>query len=189
MSAYSSGAKKPGRVRRPSKQKVLRPEVIKIDNDRGHTPKEPKSPRPAPKQIGCSGLTASSHVFNPAEFLKHNSLRNTYDIQHIKKLIGKKIMIMSKGVLTTAKHRDDSKNIKALILTSRQQTRSNIIIHVMSTSGILQVIGGVPYFMAINNISYKDIEIHEHLKTLDIKIIQCNKLSAIDTKKLIDYLN
>lgn len=84
--------------------------------------------------------------------------------------------------------KEDAKNIKSTILNPLMR-QINIIIHVMSIGGILHVIGGTVNYIAINNISYKDIEINPHLKNISIKIIQCCKLSLIDTKKLIDYLN
>jgi hypothetical protein len=130
-------------------------------------------------------------TFDPHEFIKKNSTRNSYDIHVIKKLIGKKILVPSKDILLTNKIKEDAKKIKLLLLDATnlsKGTQKNIIIHVVCVNGIMYVISGYHNYLAINAITYKDIESNEHLSSLEIRLIQLPKVSSLELRQLIEYL-
>lgn len=130
--------------------------------------------------------------FDPISFIKNNSVKNTYDMIHIKKLIGKKIIILSKIIIVNDNIKKNTKIMKEYILNKDNycsKKPKQIIMHAILSNGILNIIGGVSFYLAINTISYKDIEQHPHLNNIDIKIIQYPKITQTNIKKIIDYLS
>jgi hypothetical protein len=103
----------------------------------------------------------------------------------IKKFIGKKILIPAKGILLTQKIKTDAKNIKIQILNDNNC--KTLIMHVVCINGIMYIINGYSYYIAINSIAYKDIETNNILKNIDIKLVQLPKVSSIELQKLIEY--
>jgi hypothetical protein len=131
--------------------------------------------------------TIGGSKFSPVEYIKQNATRNLYDICIIKKLIGKKILIPAKGLILTNKIKQDAKIVKQQILT--QDSIKNIIIHVVCINGIMNIINGYHNYLALNSFSYKEVEINDKLKKIEVKVIQLPKVSNIELKQLIDYFN
>lgn len=195
-------------TRRPSRNKTaLKPSIINIESgpkSQKQITKKSKVGTPdiarSVKGITKNGLTDELHkkqlipskiLFEPQEFIKKNSTRNSYDIYVIKKLIGKKILVPSKDILLTNKIKDDAKKIKLLLLDNINLSKSNqknIIIHVVCVSGIMYVISGYQNYLALNLITYKDIESNEHLNSLEVRLIQLPKVSSLELHQLIEYL-
>ena len=127
--------------------------------------------------------------FIPQTYIKNNKICNIYDLCTIKRMIGKKIIIPAKELVLSADIRADAKHCKHILLNESFQEHHKIItIYVMTNNGIMYVINGYSYFLAINSISYKELERHPSLSNLEIKIIKVPKVSSIDVLKLIDYL-
>ncbi len=130
--------------------------------------------------------TSAKATFDPMQFIKQNGKKNTYDIYHVKKLIGKKIMMLDKGVLVGEAIKQDAKVLKEQLLIGG--SKKNIIIHAITFEGTLRVIGGIVCYAAICLISYQEIKSNSALNELELKVIQYPKPSQVNIKRLIDYL-
>jgi hypothetical protein len=168
----------------------------------------PKQPKPTPQIIVSPTKTRQPklpQIFNPQDFIRQNSVRNSYDILVIKKFIGKKILIPCKDLLLTDKIKDDAKDVKNMLMSndvldqsrpavqpsanqSRPAAASRITMHVVCINGIMHIIGGMHNYIAINTISYKDIETNEKIRNVDIKLVQLPKVSNQEIRQLIEYL-
>jgi hypothetical protein len=136
-----------------------------------------------------SAPAPAATIFDPQVFIRQNGIRNTYDICVIKKFIGKKILIPAKHLILTVKIKEDAKNIKSVLLEKNSSTPKNLIMHVVCINGTMNVINGYHYYLALNSISYKDIDANEHMKNIEIKLVQLPKVSNIELHKLIEYFS
>jgi hypothetical protein len=170
-------------------KKIDKPVVLSKQIDKPVIEKKIDKPVVLSKKIDKSvmekQININENTFNPKEFIRNNSIRNSYDICIIKKFIGKKILIPAKGIVITPKIKLDAKNIKAQLLSS--DNCKNLIMHVVCINGIMHIINGFHYYLALNSIAYKDIETNQQLKNIDIKIVQLPKVSNIELQKLIEY--
>ena len=88
---------------------------------------------------------------------KSKSVKNTFSLIQIKKLIGKKLILPWKGIIITDEIKQKSKQTKEKLLESFKSGKK-ISISVMCVSGILHVIFGVDILLAIMSIPYTDIK-------------------------------
>lgn len=132
------------------------------------------------------GVKKKSKNNRPTNHTKSpKQLRNQFGLMHIKKLIGKKLLIPWKGLTITDKDKKSSINInKNLIDLAKQKNYKNIILTVVSVNGVLYIIKGIDRYLAINQISYKDIKKY-NMNEFVITLVCYQGLTQSQIKKMI----
>ncbi len=115
---------------------------------------------------------------------KHNFIKNNFNLYQIKRLIGKKLLIVSSLIPITIQMKNSSKIIKSKILDVSGNSIKNLIITTTCSNGILYVIKNVENFLAISSISYKEIDSLQNTN-INVVIVQYQKLSKKEIKDII----
>ena len=118
--------------------------------------------------------------------LKVKVIKNTFSVIQIKKLIGKKLIVVWKGIIITNEIKEKAKKTKEKLLESFKKKKV-VSITAMCISGILHVIYGIDILLAIMNISYTDIKKY-NIGVCYIEIIQYPKLPKDDIQSLMIHL-
>lgn len=144
---------------------------------------------PHNKKIEVSTKEFSTLVIRPSQSIKtkyaSQIFKNTYDIFQIKRLIGKKLLILWKDSLNNKEKIYQSKKIKDILLKDTTDKNKNIVFSAVCDNGILHVISNIEYYLALVSISYKEIETSSICKSISITIIQYPKMPISDIKVLI----
>jgi len=114
---------------------------------------------------------------------KSKSVKNTFSLIQIKKLIGKKLILPWKCIIITDEIKQKSKQTKEKLLESFKSGKK-ISISVMCVSGILHVIFGVDILLAIMSIPYTDIK-KNNIGLYNIEVVQYPKIPKSDIQTLI----
>jgi hypothetical protein len=114
---------------------------------------------------------------------KIKSIKNTFLVSQVKKLIGKKLIILWKGIIITDEIKQKTKKTKEKLLESFKKKKV-VSVTALCISGILHIIYGVDILLALMIISYTDIKKYD-IGSCYIEIIQYPKLSKADIQSLI----
>jgi hypothetical protein len=116
---------------------------------------------------------------------KHKSkvIKNTFSLFQLKKLIGKKLIVIWKGISITDDLKNNLKKTKEKLIESFKKNKT-CSITAMCISGILHVIYGVDILLAIMGISYTDIKKYE-IGVCYVEISQYPKLPRDDVHQII----
>ena len=120
--------------------------------------------------------------------VKYNIIKNNFTICQIKKMIGKKLLSISPLIISNIQDKNSSKNIKVKILeglTDKSKSAKNLIITTVCTNGILYVIKNIDIFLAINSISYKELETFKN-NDINVVMLQYPQMSKSEIKELIN---
>lgn len=118
---------------------------------------------------------------------KKNIIRNNFTLHQIKKLIGKKLLLMWPSLVISIQTKNSSKLIRTKILDIPKDSTSlkNLVITAMCSGGLLYVIKGAETFLAIGSISYKELDNIKNTN-INVLIIQYPKLNKKEIKDLIN---
>ena len=114
-----------------------------------------------------------------------NLIKNTFTVYQIKKMIGKKLIILFSPQILPPNIKTLVKNIKAKILENKRKN-TVITFTVVCIKGILYVIKNMEYFLAINSISYKEIDKLDIEKRIGVVIHQYPFMTKSEIKKIIN---
>lgn len=118
--------------------------------------------------------------------LKIQPIKNNFSMYQIKKMIGKKLLLPWVGLNINIQIKNSSKVIKSKILENMSTNSvKNLILTTVENQGILYVIKNLETYLAINSVSYKEMESMQLSENINIIIIQYPKLSKSDIKLLI----
>jgi hypothetical protein len=95
---------------------------------------------------------------------KINIIKNSFPIQQVKKMIGKKLIVPLPSLTVTVQEKNSAKLIKTKLLdveinkNEKSTTKKkNLILTAMCNNGVLYVFKNIDMFLAINSISYKEL--------------------------------
>ncbi len=113
--------------------------------------------------------------------------KNVFTLQQVKKMIGKKLIVLMVNRVVTVQDKNSAKILKAKILEQHSIEKSskckNMIITTMYNDGILYVFKNIDIYLAIGYISYKEmVGIGD---TITVIVQQYPKLSKSDLKKIM----
>lgn len=114
---------------------------------------------------------------------KSNIVKNSFTIYQIKKMIGKKLIIMHPSITNSNQYKVLSKNIKEKILDTNNSSK-NLILTASCNNGVLNIFKNIETLLAINSISYKELEANKNID-INIVIIQHPNLTKQEVKELI----
>lgn len=116
---------------------------------------------------------------------KAKSVKNTFSLTQIKKLIGKKLLILWKGIAITNEMKNKVKQTKDKLIDIFKSGKQKVSISTMCISGILHVIFGAEILLAIMNIPYTDIKKYD-IGSYNIEVIQYTKIPKSGLQQLIN---
>lgn len=119
---------------------------------------------------------------------KYNIIKNNFTIYQIKKMIGKKIILISPLITADSNHKNLSKIIKSKILENISDIKlgvKNLIITTVCSNGILYVIKNIEVFLAINSISYKELDTYKNNNDINILVLQYPQMPKSEIKEII----
>jgi hypothetical protein len=112
-------------------------------------------------------------------------IKNTFSIIQVKKMLGKKLIILWKGIpVASSVVKENAKKIKDSIISSNNEKQKNIVLSCVCLNGVLNIINGSDRILAISNISYDEIK-KKNISDLNITILQYPKMSQLDIKKFV----
>ena len=106
---------------------------------------------------------------------KTKAIKNTFSLIQVKRMIGKKLLLLHKTISVTDELKNKSKLLKEKLIESFKKNKT-CCISAMCSNGILQVIHGAEALITIMSISYTDIKAH-NISECPIEIIQYPKLT------------
>jgi hypothetical protein len=113
--------------------------------------------------------------------------KNVFPLQQVKKMIGKKLIILMPNIVVTIQDKNNAKVLKAKILeqhaTDKATKCKNVVITVMYNNGISYAFKHVDVYLAIGSISYK--EMTNVGDTIMVTVQQYPKLSKTELKKIL----
>jgi hypothetical protein len=113
----------------------------------------------------------------------YNIIKNNFTIYQIKKMIGKKLIIPWPGSVITIQEKNLSRNTKNKILDA--VGKKNLVITTFCSHGVLYVIRNMDIYLALNLISYKELEGMNN--EINVTIIQYPKLSKSEIKSILNH--
>ena len=112
-------------------------------------------------------------------------IKNNYTIYQIKKMIGKKLIILYPTINIKLMYKNLAKENKKKILETIFKNNKNIVLSAVCIKGIIYIISNIEYYLTINSISYKEIEQYSLNKFINIVIIQYNDMQKKDIKEIL----
>ena len=121
---------------------------------------------------------------------KVHIIKNSFPIYQVKKMIGKKLIIPWNSLIISIQNRNAAKIIKTKIIesykndTSSNKKQKTLVLMAICNNGVLQVFKNIEIFIAINSISYK--ELNEGVgNNINIIIHQYPKMTKNEINKLL----
>ncbi len=116
---------------------------------------------------------------------KSNIVKNNFTIYQIKKMIGKKLLLIHPSINTPIinQYKAISKNIKEKILDINNSSK-NLILTATCNNGVLYIFKNAETLLAINSISYKELESNKNID-VNVVIIQHPNLTKQEVKDLM----
>jgi hypothetical protein len=116
---------------------------------------------------------------------KSNIVKNNFTIYQIKKMIGKKLLLIHPSINAPIinQYKSVSKNIKEKILDTNNSSK-NLILTATCNNGVLYIFKNAETLLAINSISYKELESNKNID-VNVIIIQHPNLTKQEVKDLI----
>lgn len=114
---------------------------------------------------------------------RNASVKNSFSIYQIKKMIGKKLLIIHPIISAHNQLKSSSKNIKEKILDNTNSAK-NLVLTATCNSGILFVFKNIDTFLAINSVSYKELESNKNID-INVVIVQYSNLTKQEVKELL----
>lgn len=120
-------------------------------------------------------------------------IRNSFPIQQVKKMIGKKLIIPMPNMPINIQDKNSAKLLKTKILEEKNTSspsaahigkKKNLIITAMYNNGVLHVFKHIDIYLAINSISYKELAAGVG-DSITVIIHQYPKLLKSDLKKIL----
>ncbi len=113
--------------------------------------------------------------------------KNSFPLYQIKKMIGKKLIIPWTSLTITIQDRNSAKLMKAKILEASSadgKKVKNLLLVATCNNGVLQVFKNIDAFLAINSISYKELN-NGVGSNINVLIHQYPKLSKNEIRTLL----
>lgn len=104
----------------------------------------------------------------------------SFPINQVKKMIGKKLIVIHPFINILRTHRDMAETIKEKFNVEKNKKKS-MVMFAMYNNGIWQVYKNIEIFIAITYISYKDME----NTNISVTINECPKISRSELQKLL----
>lgn len=116
---------------------------------------------------------------------KHKApvIKNTFSLFQLKKLIGKKLIIIWKGILITDELKNKAKKTKEKLIESFKKKKT-CSLTAICINGVLHVIYGVEFLLAIMCISYIDMKKYKICECY-IEISQYPKMINDEIQKML----
>lgn len=108
-------------------------------------------------------------------------IKNQFSLYQVKKMIGKKLIVLPPNLVMTIQDKNNAKLLKQKIIESGKK---NLILTVMCNQGIMFLLKNIDIFMAINSISYKELE-NDNINNIIVNIIQYPKLTKNEIHALL----
>lgn len=94
---------------------------------------------------------------------KLTSTKNSFPLQQVKKMIGKKLILPLPSLIVSIQEKNSAKLLKSKILEaysvdkSDKSKKKNLVLTTMYNNGILYVFKHIEVYLAISSISYKEM--------------------------------
>lgn len=143
------------------------------------------------KQKLITQMSKNENKQNSPSKEKVTFTKNSFPLQQVKKMIGKKLIVPLPNLIVTIQDKNNAKILKTKILemfksdkSDKNVKKKNLIITTVYNNGILHVFKHIDIYLAISSISYKEMSDGVGDNIL-VTVQQYPKLSKSELKKLV----
>ncbi len=111
-------------------------------------------------------------------------IKNNFSIYQIKKMIGKKLIVIYPLIVVSIHDKNAAKLLKTKINEQVDKKTKNLTLNAMCNGGILYVFKNIDVYLFINSLSYKELDSGSG-NNINIIINQYPKMTKAEIKKML----
>jgi len=109
-------------------------------------------------------------------------IKNHFTLVQLKKMIGKKVVILWRGIVPGAQEKARAKSLKASLIKRAGGQKHQLVVTAVCIGGVLHVIKNEDVYLAIESMPYKTLEA---MSNMVITMIQHPEMTKQEIKGLI----